>query len=77
MQDPMFSVEAIDAAVDNKEMQDDVLQHDADFYLHELDIANKKIDELYHFIEMTEALTYDSATAKRIREFLKQQGVWS
>jgi hypothetical protein len=49
---------------------------DAHFYLNELDKANKKIDELYHFIEMTEALTYDQATAKRINTFLKQQGLW-
>jgi len=51
-------------------------EHDADFYLHELDKANKKLDELYHFIEMTEALTYDQATATRIRSFLQEEGIW-
>ena len=38
--------------------------------------AYKKIKELYHFIEMTEALTYDEATATRIRTFLKEEGIW-
>lgn len=51
-------------------------EQDADFYLHELDKANKKLDELYHFIEMTEALTYDQATATRIRSFLQEEGIW-
>ncbi len=46
-------------------------------YLDELDAANRKIDQLYHFIEMTEALTYDQATAKRIRSFLQEEGVWN
>ncbi len=45
-------------------------------YLDELDAANRKIDQLYHFIEMTEALTYDQATSKRIRSFLQEEGVW-
>ncbi len=36
----------------------------------------EKIEELYHFIEMTEALTYDQATAKRIQHFLTLEGVW-
>jgi hypothetical protein len=49
---------------------------DAEFYLNELDKANKKIDQLYHFIEMTEALTYDQATATRIRSFLQEEGIW-
>lgn len=52
------------------------LEHDADFYLQELDKANKKIDKLFHFIEMTEALTYDQATSKRIRSFLIEEGIW-
>lgn len=47
-----------------------------DPYIEDLDKANKKIEELYHFIEMTEALTYDQATATRISTFLKQQGIW-
>lgn len=54
------------------------VQHDndVDFYLHELDKANKRLDEVFHFIEMTEALTYDKATSERIAIFLKQQGIW-
>ena len=44
--------------------------------LDELSRANKKILELYHFIEMTEALTYDEATSKRISDFLIAEGVW-
>jgi hypothetical protein len=44
--------------------------------LDELSRANKKILELYHFIEMTEALTYDEATSKRISDFLIAKGVW-
>lgn len=39
--------------------------------------AHEKIKQLYHFIEMTEALTYDSATSNRIGSFLKQEGVWN
>jgi len=42
----------------------------------ELRKANEKIDELYHFIEMTDALTYDQATSKRIKTFLTEEGVW-
>lgn len=47
-----------------------------DAYIDDLDKANKKINELYHFIEMTEALTYDQATSTRIRSFLEQEGIW-
>ncbi len=47
-----------------------------DFYIDALDKANQKIDQLYHFIEMTEALTYDQATSKRIRSFLQEEGIW-
>ena len=72
----MFSVEAIDAAMAHQQEFNEAMQDDADFYITELDTANKKIDELFHFIEMTEALTYDQATAKRIRTFLTEQGVW-
>lgn len=36
----------------------------------------QRFEEAVHFIEMTEVLTYDSATAKRISNFLQQQGVW-
>lgn len=57
-------------------MTQEVLESDVDFWLAELDKANKKIDELFHFIEMTEALTYDEATARRIRTYLQQQGIW-
>lgn len=76
MQDPMFSVEAIDAAVDYQRRYDEAVKEDAEFYLNMLDIANRKIDQLLHFIEMTEALTYDQATSKRIRSFLIEEGVW-
>ena len=72
----MFSVEAIDAAVDYKEKYTELQKDDAEFYIDELDKANKTIDTLVHFIEMTEALTYDQATARRICDFLKQQGIW-
>jgi hypothetical protein len=48
-----------------------------DAYIEDLDKANKKIQELYHFIEMTEALTYDKATGVRIRTFLTEEGVWN
>ena len=37
----------------------------------------EQIKELYHFIEMTEALTYDQATATRIGNFLKEKGIWT
>ena len=47
-----------------------------DPYIDEIDKLNKKLDELYHFIEMTEALTYDQATATRIRSFLQEEGIW-
>lgn len=47
-----------------------------DPYIAEMDKLNKKIDELYQFIEMTEALTYDQATATRIRTFLQKEGIW-
>jgi hypothetical protein len=47
-----------------------------DAYIEDLDTANKKIQELYHFIEMTEALTYDQATVTRIRSFLTEEGIW-
>lgn len=76
MEDPMFSVEAIDAAVDYNEKYTELQKEAADFYVSELDKANKKIDQLYHFIEMTEALTYDQATSKRIRSFLIEEGIW-
>jgi uncharacterized coiled-coil protein SlyX len=36
----------------------------------------KKIKELYHFIEMTDALTYDPKTSSRISSFLKEEGAW-
>lgn len=42
-----------------------------------LEEAHEKIKKLYHFIEMTEALTYDSATSTRICSFLKEEGVWN
>lgn len=52
------------------------VQEDMSSLADELNQANKKIDELYHFIEMTEALTYDNATRARIRSFLKEEGIW-
>lgn len=76
MLDPMFSVETIDAAVDYNEKYTELMKEDADHYIDELDKANKKIDQLFHFIEMTEALTYDQATSKRIRSFLTEEGIW-
>ena len=36
----------------------------------------QRYEESIHFMEMTEVLTYDSATATRISSFLHQQGVW-
>jgi len=72
----MFSVETIDAAEDYQHRYNEALKEDADVYIGELDKANKKIDQLYHFIEMTEALTYDQATSKRIRSFLTEEGIW-
>jgi hypothetical protein len=47
-----------------------------DSYIEELDQANKKIDDLYQYIELLEALTEDKATAKRIRSFLVKEGIW-
>jgi len=47
-----------------------------DYYIDALDKANKKIEQLYHFIEMTEALTYDQATSNRIYSFLQEEGIW-
>jgi len=35
-----------------------------------------KYEKAMHFIEMTEALTYDAATSSRIEAFLKQEGIW-
>ena len=36
----------------------------------------KKVKDLYHFIEMTDALTYDTKTSSRIASFLKEEQVW-
>ena len=36
----------------------------------------QKYDEAIHFIEMTEALTYDPKTQARIRNYLIAEGVW-
>ncbi len=44
---------------------------DADY-----DALDRKYKKAIHFIEMTEALTYDEATAKRIRTFLEEHGIW-
>jgi hypothetical protein len=80
MLDPLFSVEAIDAAVDYQKRLDEAMEEamldDADFYIRELDKANKKVDQLYGFIEFLEALTMDSNTSERIRTFLEKEGIW-
>jgi hypothetical protein len=47
-----------------------------DIYETELEKSYAKVKQLYHFIEMTEALTYDQATATRIRSFLIEEGIW-
>ena len=47
-----------------------------DIYQKELEKSHAKIEQLYHFIEMTEALTYDVKTALRIETFLKEEGIW-
>jgi hypothetical protein len=49
---------------------------DVDFFLNELDKANKKLDYTIEFLELVEGLTTDPATAKRIRSFLVKEGVW-
>jgi len=36
----------------------------------------QKYKAAVHFIEMTEALTYDPKTASRIANFLKEEGIW-
>jgi hypothetical protein len=41
-----------------------------------LEKLQNKIKQLYHFIEMTDALTYDPKTSARISLFLKEEGVW-
>lgn len=35
-----------------------------------------KWKEAIHFIEMTEALTYDEMTQKRISDYLIKEGIW-
>lgn len=57
-------------------MQAEAVKIDTEFFIEELDKANRKIEQLYHFIEMTEALTYDQATSTRICSFLKEEGIW-
>lgn len=68
-----MSQEILDLIENNPESTETAI---IDIYLKELDKAYKKIEELYHFIEMTEALTYDQATSKRIHSFLKEEGIW-
>lgn len=51
-------------------------QTDEQFYLDELDKANKKLDEAIEFIELLEALTTDKDTANRIRKYMEQEGIW-
>lgn len=57
-------------------MQSATVNVDTEFFIEKLDKANRKIEQLYHFIEMTEALTYDQATSKRISSFLIEEGIW-
>lgn len=47
-----------------------------DPYVGQIDQLNKKITELYEFIELTEALTTDKSTAVRIRKFMQNEGIW-
>lgn len=42
----------------------------------EVEKLKNKVKELYHFIEMTDALTYDTKTSSRIQSFLKEEQVW-
>lgn len=51
-------------------------QTNIDYFLSELDKANKKLDYTIEFLETIEALTTDPATAGRIRSFLVKEGVW-
>lgn len=44
--------------------------------VNDLATANKKISELYGFIELIEGLTTDKETAKMIYKFLKRENVW-
>lgn len=77
IQNPVFFTEDIVSPVKDDQTQAAIPDEHADHYLNELDRANKNIDRLYHFIEMTEALTYDQATAKRIRSFLIEENIWT
>lgn len=47
-----------------------------DPYIEELDKVNKTLDKYVSFLELTEALTNDTETANRIREFLTKEGIW-
>ena len=76
MLDPLFSVEAIDAAEDYQHRYNEAVKADADVYIMELDKANRKIDELYRFIEFLDALTTDRDTSNRVRTFLEKEGIW-
>jgi hypothetical protein len=49
---------------------------DEQFYLDELDKANRKLDAAIQFIELLEGLTTDKDTANRIRKYLQQEGIW-
>lgn len=49
---------------------------DVDFYIQELDKVNRRLDRYIEFIEVVEALTFDQFTARRIRCFLQQEGIW-
>lgn len=48
----------------------------SDRYIDDLDAANRKIEELYRFIEMTEAMLPAGKDCIRIRAFLRKEGVW-
>ena len=44
--------------------------------LRKLKAINEEVTELYDFIAMIEALTTDKQTAKRIRKFMEEKGIW-
>jgi hypothetical protein len=48
-----------------------ILEHET-----QTDVVVKKYKEAIQFIELLEALTFDHATASRIRSFLTKEGIW-
>lgn len=47
-----------------------------DSYIEEIDQLNKRLDRAIENLEIVEALTTDPATARRIRSFLQEEGIW-